>query len=46
MGKSDRSGLKVTRKRKKTDWEGYIAIIMQRPADWVKTKASLLDSEQ
>ncbi|KAL3641016.1 hypothetical protein CASFOL_015984 [Castilleja foliolosa] len=94
VGKSDRSGLKVTGKRKKNaqhfepnsalckvctgeasyiarccvkgsllevndrlikqpellnsspDREGYIAIIMPRPADWIKAKASLLDSEQ
>ncbi|GER40848.1 glycine cleavage system H protein [Striga asiatica] len=26
--------------------EGYIAIIMPKPADWLKSKASLLDSEQ
>ncbi|KAK6131339.1 hypothetical protein DH2020_034922 [Rehmannia glutinosa] len=94
VGKSDRSGIKVTGKRKKNaqhfesntalckvctgdasyivrccvkgsllevnerlikqpellntspEREGYIAIIMPRPADWLKAKASLLDFEQ
>ncbi|KAL7117571.1 hypothetical protein ACP275_03G079800 [Erythranthe tilingii] len=94
VGKSDRSGIKVTGKRKKNaqhfesntalckvctadasyivrccvkgsllevnetlisqpellnsvpDREGYIAIMMPRPADWLKAKATLLDSEQ
>ncbi|WOG91488.1 hypothetical protein DCAR_0310737 [Daucus carota subsp. sativus] len=94
VGKSDRSGVKVTGKRKKNaqhfesntalckvstsdasyivrccvkgsllevnerlikqpellkssaDREGYVAIIMPRPADWLKAKASLLTSEE
>ncbi|KAG8632294.1 protein Abitram [Manihot esculenta] len=94
VGKSDRSGMKVTGKRKKNaqhfesntalckvctqdssyivrccvkgsllevndklikqpellnssaDREGYIAIIMPKPADWLKTKASLLSLEE
>ncbi|KAK1392936.1 Protein Simiate like [Heracleum sosnowskyi] len=95
VGKSDRSGIKVTGKRKKNaqhfepntalckvlttddtsyivrccvkgsllevnerlikqpdllnlsaDREGYVAIIMPRPADWLKAKASLLTSEE
>lgn len=94
VGKSDRSGIKVTGKRKKnaqhfesntalckvctqndsyivrccvkgsllevndrlikqpellnssTDREGYIAIIMPKPADWLKVKASLLGLEE
>lgn len=94
VGKSDRSGMKVTGKRKKNaqhfesntalckvctngdsyivrccvkgsllevnerlikqpellhssaDREGYIAIIMPKPADWLKVKASLLSLEE
>ncbi|GAV87690.1 GCV_H domain-containing protein, partial [Cephalotus follicularis] len=94
VGKSDRSGIKVTGKRKKNaqhfesntalckvctsdasyivrccvkgsllevndrlikqpgllnfsaDREGYIAIIMPKPADWIKVKASLLSLEE
>ncbi|OIT37511.1 PREDICTED: protein Simiate [Nicotiana attenuata] len=94
VGKSDRSGIKVTGKRKKNaqhfesntalckvctndasyivrccvkgsllevndrlikqpdmlnssaDREGYIAIIMPKPADWVKVKATLLGAEE
>ncbi|KAH9759238.1 actin-binding transcription modulator [Citrus sinensis] len=45
VGKSDRSGFKVTGKRKKADREGYIAIIMPKPADWLKIKSSLLGLE-
>ncbi|THG18912.1 hypothetical protein TEA_022359 [Camellia sinensis var. sinensis] len=41
-GKSDRSGIKVTGKRKKADREGYIAIMMPKPADWLKAKALLM----
>ncbi|KAF7817663.1 protein Simiate [Senna tora] len=41
VGKSDRSGVKVTGKRKKADREGYIAIMMPKPTDWLKVKASL-----
>jgi hypothetical protein len=29
-----------------TDREGYIAIIMPKPADWLKVKASLLGLEE
>ncbi|KAJ9675091.1 hypothetical protein PVL29_024155 [Vitis rotundifolia] len=46
VGKTDRSGIKVTGKRKKADREGYIAIIMPKPADWLKVKASLIDIEE
>ncbi|MQM03050.1 hypothetical protein Taro_035824 [Colocasia esculenta] len=60
VGKSDRSELKVTGKRKKlracgggcwqvlrkrADREGYIAIIMPKPADWIKIKDSFLNAE-
>ena len=37
-------------KKKKSDFqadrEGYIAIIMPRPADWTKNKESLITSEE
>ncbi|KAF4388461.1 hypothetical protein F8388_012438 [Cannabis sativa] len=46
VGKSNRSEIKVTGKRKKADREGYIGIIMPRPADWLKIKDSLMGSEE
>ncbi|KAE8704216.1 Single hybrid motif superfamily protein isoform 2 [Hibiscus syriacus] len=73
VGKSDRSGMKVTGKREvpgrccvkgsllevnerlikqpellnsSPDKEGYIAIVMPKPADWLKVKASLLSLEE
>ncbi|GFZ10477.1 single hybrid motif superfamily protein [Actinidia rufa] len=46
VGKSDRSGIKVTGKRKKAEREGYIAIIMPKPADWLKAKSLLLGVDE
>ncbi|CAM8939609.1 unnamed protein product [Rhodiola kirilowii] len=42
VGKSDRSSMKVTGKRKRAERDGYIAIIMPKPADWLKIKSSLI----
>ncbi|KAF3796486.1 hypothetical protein EJ110_NYTH01510 [Nymphaea thermarum] len=45
-GKTDKSEMKVIGKRKKAAREGYVAILMPRPEDWLKCKDSYLNLEE
>ncbi|XP_031494052.1 uncharacterized protein LOC116260099 [Nymphaea colorata] len=44
--KTDKSEMKVIGKRKKAAREGYVAILMPKPEDWLKSKDYFLNLEE